>query len=462
MDNPPATSGIKGIVLVVTTAGGFLTPWMVSSLNIALPTMGREFSMSAVALGWLSTVYILAAAALLVPFAKISDIVGRRRIYVWGALLYCVASLLCAVAPNEAWLLAFRAAQGCGAALMFGTGVAIVSAVFPPGERGRALGINVAATYLGLSVGPVVGGVMTERLGWRSVFIVAAVLAAVVAVLMAFFVKAEWKVPGARGRFDLVGSVVYIISLIGLTWGLSELPSLLGALLLAGGLLAFLLFIWWESKTTSPLLDLWLFRSNRVFALSNLAALINYSATFAVGFLLSLYLQYIRGYSAETAGLILIAQPVLMALFSPWAGRLSDRVEPRLVASTGMMLAVVGLALLIFLGPDTSIVFLLLVLALLGLGFALFSSPNTNTIMSSVQPQHYGLASATLATMRTTGQMVSMALAMLVFAVVVGRVEITPEHYGAFLHAVRLAFGIATAMCVVGTFASLARGNLRS
>ena len=462
MDNPPATSAKKGIVLVVTTAGGFLTPWMVSSLNIALPTMGREFSMSAVALGWLSTVYILASAALLVPFAKIGDIIGRRRIYVWGALLYCASSLLCAVAPNEAWLLAFRAVQGSGAALMFGTGVAIVSTVFPPGERGRALGINVAATYLGLSVGPVLGGIMTERLGWRSVFVVAAALAAVVAVLMALFVKAEWKVPGARGRFDWVGSVVYIISLVGLTWGLSELPSFLGALLLAGGVVAFLLFIWWESKNANPLLDLWLFRNNRVFALSNLAALINYSATFAVGFLLSLYLQYIRGYSAQTAGLILIAQPVLMALFSPWAGRLSDRVEPRLVASTGMALAVVGLALLIFLGPDTSIVYLLLVLALLGLGFALFSSPNTNTIMSSVQPQHYGLASATLATMRTTGQMVSMALAMLVFAVVIGRVEITPEHYSAFQHAVRVAFGIATGMCVAGTFASLARGNLRS
>ncbi len=391
MEKPPATSGIKGIVLVVTTAGGFLTPWMVSSLNIALPTMGREFSMSAVALGWLSTIYILASAALLVPFAKIGDIVGRRRIYVWGAILYCVGSVLCAVAPDEAWLLAFRAAQGSGAALMFGTGVAIVSAVFPPGV-GRALGINWP-TYWAV-VGPVLGGIMTERLGWRSVFIVAAVLAAVVAALMAFFVKADWKVPGVRGRFDLVGSIVYVTSLVGLTWGLSELPSLLGALLLAGGLVAFLLFIWWESKNANPLLDLWLFRRNRVFAFSNLAALINYSATFAVGFLLSLYLQYIRGYSAETAGLILIAQPVLMALVSPWAGRLSDRVEPRLVASTGMALAVVGLAFLIFLGPDTSIVFLLFVLALLGLGFALFSSPNTNTIMSSVQPQHYGLASS--------------------------------------------------------------------
>ncbi len=160
--------------------------------------------------------------------------------------------------------------------------------------------------------------------------------------------------------------------------------------------------------------------------------------------------------------MVLVAQPALQALVSPWAGRLSDRVEPRLVASTGMAMGSLGLGLLVFLGRGTSIVFLVPVLALLGLGFALFSSPNTNTIMSSVEPQHYGLASATLATMRTAGQMFSMAVAMLVFALVIGPVQITPDRYDAFLQATRLAFIIFAVLCVAGTFASLARGNLRN
>jgi len=379
-----------------------------------------------------------------------------------GAVVFCIASLLCAWTPDEHWLMVFRALQGAGAALIFGTGVAIVSSVFPPGERGRALGINVAATYLGLSAGPVLGGFMTQRLGWQSVFVAAAILAALVAALMAVFVKQEWKVDGGRRRFDFVGSAIYVIALTGFTWGLSDLPSLLGAAVLAGGILTLALFVWWESRCADPLLDLWLFRHNRVFALSNLASFINYSATFAVGFLVSLYLQYIKGYSAESAGLVLVAQPALQALVSPWAGRLSDRVEPRLVASTGMAMGSLGLGLLVFLGRGTSIVFLVPVLALLGLGFALFSSPNTNTIMSSVEPQHYGLASATLATMRTAGQMFSMAVAMLVFALVIGPVQITPDRYDAFLQATRLAFIIFAVLCVAGTFASLARGNLRS
>lgn len=460
MPSDPSSPNLKRIVLTVTTVGAFLTPWMVASLNIALPTIGEQYAMSAVALGWLSTTYILAGAALLVPFARLGDIHGRKRIYIYGAVVFCLASIACALAPSETWLFVFRTLQGAGSALIFGTGMAILSAVYPPGERGRALGINVAATYLGLSLGPVLGGVMTEQLGWRSIFVVAAVLAAAVTVLMALYVKDEWKIP-ARGRFDLLGSVIYAVSLVAITWGLSELPLLLGVLLLGGGIAAFVAFVWWESRYPNPLLDLRLFRSNRVFAFSNLAALINYSATFAVGFLLSLYLQYIKGYTAETAGLILITQPVLMAAFSPWAGRLSDRVEPRVVASTGMGLAVLGLGLLIFLGSGTSIVYLLLVLALLGLGFALFSSPNSNTIMTSVEPQYYGLASGTVATMRTIGQMLSMALAMLMFALIIGRVEITPDRYPAFLTALRVAFSIFTVLCLFGTFASLARGNLR-
>jgi EmrB/QacA subfamily drug resistance transporter len=447
-------------VLWATTIGAFCTPWMVSSFNIALPAISRDFHLGAVALSWLPTIYVLTTAALLVPIGKVGDMLGRKKVYIWGLVVFGVGSLLAGLSPSASWLMAFRVLQGVGAAMIFSTGGAIISAAFPPGERGRALGVFVAATYVGLAVGPVLGGILTQHLGWRSVFFVTVVLSLPVAVLTAVMVKGEWA-EKREGRFDFLGSAVYAVSLICITLGLSRLPAIVGAGLIVVGAGAMSLFGWWESRLASPVFDVELLKHNRVFALSNLAALVNYSATYAITFLVSLYLQYIKGFTAGKAGLILIAAPTVQALCSPWAGRLSDRFESRIVASVGMGLTALGLGLLAFLGYDTSIVHIMLVLGLEGLGFGLFSSPNVNTIMSSVDLRHYGVASATMSTMRLTGQMFSMGLAMLVFSLTVGSSQITPAQYDSFLAAVRIAFGLFALLCVGGLFASLARGTLR-
>ena len=458
-DRTPPTTDPR-VILAVTTIGAFVTPFMGASLNIALPAIGREFAMSAVYLAWVATIYILATAAFLVPFGTIADIYGRKKIYVAGTIVFSASTLACGLAQSGLWLLAFRGLQGVGSALIFGTGVAILTAGYPPDKRGRALGINVAAVYVGLSAGPLLGGVLTERFGWRSIFFVTFVLGLAVVGITLWKVKDEWRTP-AKGRFDLAGSLIYAAALVAITWGLSELPALRGALVLAAGAVGILLFIRWELYATAPVLDMRLFRHNRVFAFSNLAALISYSATFAVGFLMSLYLQEITALTPETAGLVLMAQPILMAAFSPFAGRISDHLEPRIVASAGMALTAVALLAFSFLGPNTSLAYIIPFLAVLGFGLALFSSPNTNTIMSSVSPEFYGVASATTATMRMLGQMMSMALALLLFALTIGRAEITPEVHGAFLVAVRVTFALSTGLCVLGTVASLARGNLR-
>jgi MFS family permease len=220
-------------------------------------------------------------------------------------------------------------------------------------------------------------------------------------------------------------------------------------------------FALWEARTASPLLDVSLFRKNRVFALSNLAALIHYSATFAVGFLLSLYLQYIKGFTPDGAGTVLVAQPAVMALLSPFAGRLSDVIEPRVVASLGMGMTAAGLLMLTFLVPDTSLGLILAALLLLGLGFALFSSPNTNAVMGAVEKRYYGVASGILGTMRLVGQMLSMGLVMLIFALYLGKAHIRPANYHLFLAGVRTAFAVFGVLCALGVFASLARGNVR-
>ena len=446
--------------LLVTTVGAFLTPFMGSSIAIALPSIGGELAMDAILLGWVATAYLLAAAMFLVPLGRIADIYGRKRIFTYGMITYTAASLLSAISTSAAMLISFRVLQGIGGAMIFSTGVAILTSVFPPEERGRVLGINVAAVYAGLSLGPFVGGLLTQYLGWRSIFWANVPLGLLIIALIFWKLKGEWA--EAKGeKFDIAGSIIYSLMLIAIMYGFTMLPELPGAgLILAGGL-GIVAFVKWETKVKSPVLDVRLFRNNTVFALSNLAAFINYSATFAVSFLLSLYLQYIKGLTPQIAGLVLVAAPVVQAIFSPFAGRLSDKIEPRIVASLGMGLTVIGLVFFIFLGNTTSLWFIIAGLIILGFGFALFSSPNTNAVMSSVEKRSYGVASATLATMRQIGMMFSMGMVMLIFAIYLGRVQITPEYYAPFLSSLNTAFIIFTVLCFGGIFASLARGKVR-
>ncbi len=450
----------KKAALLVSTAASFMTPFMASTVNIALPSIGRDFLMDAIALSWVATAYLLAAAMFLVPFGRLADIYGRKRIFIYGVVAYTVVSLLSAAAPTGTFLILLRGLQGVAGAMIFGTGVAILTSVYPVSERGRVLGINVAAVYVGLSLGPFAGGFLTQHLGWRSVFVANALLGGFIIPLVLWRLRGEWA--EARGeRFDIPGSILYSISLIVIMYGFSTLPAIQGMWTILVGVSALVAFVLWELRVKNPLLDISLFRHNTVFAFSNMAALINYSATSAVTFLLSIYLQYIKGLNPQTAGFILISQPVVMAVFSPLAGRLSDRIEPRVVASLGMTFIVIGLALFAFLGGETSLLMVTINLVLLGFGFALFSSPNTNAVMSAVEKRWYGVAAATLATMRLTGQMLSMGIVMLIIAVTMGRVAITPEYYPEFLKGMKASFIIFSALCVVGIFASLARGKVR-
>ncbi len=450
----------KNAALFVATLSSFFTPFMASSINIALPAIAREFSMNAILLSWIATSYLLAAAMFLVPFGKIADIYGRKKVFAWGIAIYTVASLFTAMSANSFQLIASRVIQGIGGAMIFGTGVAILTSVFPPQQRGRVLGINVAAVYSGLSLGPFIGGILTQHWGWRSIFWINTALGLITIILVLWKLTGEWA--EAKGeQLDLVGSIIYGLMLVGLMYGFSLLPRSGALWLILFALLGIMAFVWWELRIDNPVLNIRLFRHNQVLTFSNLAALINYSATSAVAFLLSLYLQYIKALTPQQAGVVLVSQPVVMALLSPAAGRLSDKVEPRVVASIGMMVTVVGLAMLISFRQHTPIWFIIANLVLLGVGFGLFSSPNTNAVMSSVEKKYYGVASATLATMRLVGQMFSMGIAMLIFALIIGKVKITPDKYPAFLTAMRVAFTVFALFCSAGIFASLARGKVR-
>ena len=446
--------------LLVTTLGGFLIPFMGSSVNIALPTIGKEFSMDAIVLSWLTVSYLLTAAMFLVPFGRIGDIYGRKRVFLYGFVIYTLSSVFSAIAPSALFLIATRVLNGIGASMTFSTGVAILISVYPPGERGKVLGINVAAVYSGLSCGPFLGGLLTHYLGWRSIFAMNIPLGTLIVILTIWKLKGEWT--EAKGEtFDVFGSVLFSATLVATMYGFPQLPGIGGVSFVLLGVLGIFALIKWELRTESPLFNIDLFGKNRVFAFSNLAALINYSATFAVSFLMSLYLQFIKGRSPQEAGVILIAQPIVQALFSPLAGRLSDRLEPRMVASIGMALTALGLLFFSFLSQEASILFIVGTLMLLGFGFALFSSPNTNAVMSSVEKKFYGVASGTLGTMRATGMMFSMGMVMMIFAIFIGRAQITPASYPLFMKSMKVAFAISTGLCVAGIFASLSRGKVR-
>ncbi|MFN2132994.1 MAG: MFS transporter [Anaerolineae bacterium] len=458
MNQRPDNPTTRSAALLVAALSSFLTPFMASAMNVALRAIGSEFAMSAVLQAWVGTSYLLAAAVFLVPMGKVADIAGRKKIFLWGILIYTVASLLCTLAPTGLVFVGFRVLQGVGSAFIFGTSVAILTSVYPAGERGRVLGITTAATYSGLSLGPVLGGVLTGFAGWRSIFWLNVVLGAIILPLAYFRLKGEWA-EAAGERFDWIGALIYGVSLAAAMLGFSRLPSPLGIGLLVAGIVGLSAFIAWQMRTASPVLNIELFRGNAAFTFSNLAALVNYSATSAVGLLLSLYLQYIRGMSPQTAGLILVAQPVIMAALSPLAGRLSDRIESRTLASAGMALTTAALVPLIFLSAQTPDWVIIVDLAVLGLGFGLFSSPNVNAIMSAVERRFYGVASATLGTMRLIGQTLSLSIATLIFALYLGQAVITPDVYPQFLSSLKPAFAIFAGLCLLGIFASLARGN---
>jgi len=450
----------KKSALLLAILSSFLTPFMASSINVALPSISDELSMSAVLLSWVATSYLLAAAIFLLPFGRLADIHGRKKVFLYGMWVFGAGSIMCALAPSSTSLIGFRFVQGFGSAMMFGTSIAILTSVYPPKDRGKVLGLSTAVVYVGLSSGPFLGGILTEFLGWRSLFVVLMPLCA--AILWVGYRRLEGEWAGSRGEsFDVAGSAIYAVSLTAVILGFSFLPDLLGVFVSLSGVAGIAVFASWEVRLTHPVLDIKLFRDNRAFAFSNVAALINYSATFAVTFLMSLYLYYVKEFSVDKVGIILVSQPVVMAAFSPVAGRLSDVIEPRIISSVGMAISTVGLVFLSLMNEGTSVWIVVGSLAFLGFGFALFSSPNTNAIMSSVDRKHYGVASSSVGTMRLVGQVLSIGIATLFIALYVGNTDLSHQLSPEFLKSYKVAFSTFAVMCFVGVFASLARGKVR-
>ncbi len=460
MDEPVSDAAAKKAMLLVAAMTFFLFPFMAASVNIALPSIGAELALDGVTLGWVTTAYLLASAVFLVPFGRMADIYGRKKVFTSGIVIFTIASLLAAVAGSGLMLISFRILQGIGVSMLAGTAVALLTGVFPLAERGKVLGINAMAAYAGLALGPVLGGVITQHLGWRAIFFLNVPLGLIVIGAVLWKLKGEWT--GARGeKFDFAGSALYTLALLALIYGFTTLPAISGIWLVVGGIIGLTVFTRLQLRSRSPVLNTDLFRKSRTFTFSSLAAVLEYSPVLAISFLMSLYLQYVRDFTPESAGLVLVAMPAISAMVSPLAGRLSDRIEPRVIASAGMAITTVGVALFIFFDDATPLWSVVAGLVVVGCGLALFASPNINAVMSSAPRSAYGVASAMVATTRQIGMVFGMGIAMLMLAAYMGRVEITPEYFPLFQTSMRTSFIVLAALCFGGIFVSLTRGRIR-
>ncbi|MFZ0483176.1 MAG: MFS transporter [Desulfobacterales bacterium] len=455
--NPSDDAVSNAAILFVVSAVQFLTPFMLSAVGVALPAIGREFSATAVQLGLVETVYIFAFSLFLIPAGRLGDIYGRKRIFTIGIIVFTAGTVLVSLAFTIESFIGFRFIQGCGGAMISGTSVAILSSVFPAANRGRAMGIIVGCVYLGLSLGPVLSGFMVTHLGWRWIFYLGVLVELFCLCLTVLKLKGEWA--EARGeRFDYVGTFLYISSLFCLIYGtLNQKEGGIYLVFMASGVLGFLIFLAFEYRCSSPILDVGLVIRNRVFAFSNLATLINYAASFGIAFFFSLYLQVVRGYSPQSAGWILIIQPVFQAALSPFFGRLADRVSPAGLATCGMALCTLSLGLASQVHAGTPMRVIMGMLALMGIGFSLFSSPNTTTVMGSVPSKNFGIASSFLATMRTMGMLCSMTIITLVFKHIMGDHPVNAQTQSFFLASMHRCMMIFSFLCVAGVFCSMVR-----
>lgn len=443
------------IFVVITTA--FITTFTGSALNLSIPDLGHHFGVSASFVGWLVTAYMLTVAALSVPFGRIADLTCRKRILVIGILIFSLSSLVSVFGISMWMLIILRIIQGLGGAMVFSTNTAVLISAFPGKDRGKVLGYSIASTYVGLSAGPVIGGFLNHNLGWRSIFALTALIGIVV-LIIAWSKLPKDDCSHDKANYDVLGNILYIGMIVLTMYGLSEFSMKpVPVALVACGLLLGFLFVRHELKLENPVVQVRIFKSNIAYSFSNLAALLNYGATFAIGYLMSIYLQVVMGYSSQTAGFILIAQPALMAILSPYTGKLSDRISPFKLASFGMALCAAGVLIFAFVGMNTPLWIIIAALVITGIGFAFFSSPNTNAVMACVEPENYGVASSILATMRSIGHTSSMVIVTVIVAKYMGDQALADAEPELLIQTMHTAFLIFAVVCAVGVFISLKR-----
>jgi EmrB/QacA subfamily drug resistance transporter len=451
---------LQRITLLLVALAAFLIPFMGSSLNLALPVIQRELAVNIILLGWIPTAFVLANAAFVLPFGRLADIFGRRKIFTYGVLIYTFASFLAAFSISGEMLVFFSFLQGLGCSMLFATMVALLSSVFPMERRGEALGLYVTAVFIGLFMGPILGGLLIQYLGWRSIFLFNIPIGIILIIILFWKFKMEWA-ESSGDKFDLRGAAVYTISIAAILYGFSSFLDNLGKIILIAGILGISLFIFIDNRSDSPLISLSIFK-RRQSSFTALSMLLLNTAISAMFTLLSLYLQLLRGLEPYSAAFILAVQPLMVAVLSPIVGRASDRMDNRFLPVLGMILITLGLITLAFLGKKTLLLVPILALLVIGAGQALFSSPTTRTFMGSVDSKIYGAASSVFSTTIYLGQTLSLGILLLIFDLYLGKVDLNPSNYSIFLESLQTAFLIFAVISGVSIFSSLLVGETKT
>ena len=445
--------------MVMILLNAVATAMMLTGVNVALPDIANDLNVGAKTLSWIPMGYLVASAASVLTFGRLADMYGRKRFYLLGTLGVIISSVMTSYSQDVWQLIAGRIFQGICAGALYSTMFAVLSSVYPESKRGEAIGYSVSAVYLGLALGPFIAGFVIEAVSWRLTFLLHVPLAVIVLYIGSVYVKTEWKTE-EFGVFDWMGSVLYAVGVVSFMIGIASGYTFQSALMILVGALFIYCFVRHEKGHQYPIFDVYMFVNQRVFSMSCLASLFMYTATFSTVVLVSLYLQYLKGISPSKAGLILMIQPTAMALLSPFVGRLSDKVEPRVLASIGMLVTAFGLSQLAFVDSSSEITTVIMALFAIGLGFSLFSTPNAHAIMGSSDGNDYGRAASAMSVMRVLGQMMSMGMVALVFTYILGSQQITIEVYDSLNFALGVCFGLGTVLCFGGMFLSLARGRL--
>jgi EmrB/QacA subfamily drug resistance transporter len=435
-------------------AGAFMSSMGASAVNAVLPVIRTGMGSDVATIQWVVTVFLLVVSSLLLGFGRLGDLLGHRPVYLWGFSVFVTGSLLCGFAVSPAWLIAARAVQALGAAMLFANSPGILTKVFPPSARGRALGLLSMTTYLGLMAGPALGGLLTERWTWRGVFFMNIPFGLLALGLGLRYIPRD--IPSeTEKRFDFAGAATFTAGLIALLLGLNQggawgWGSLRTVFALLAALILLVAFVVIERRVQGPMLDLDLFRS-RIFTAAAASAGLNYVAIYTCLFLMPFYLIQARGLSAGRAGLLLTVQPMMMAIFAPLSGILSDRIGSRLPSTVGMATLAFGMVLLSRLGPETPLWGAAVGLGVVGLGTGIFISPNSSALMGGAPRHRQGIAGGILATTRNVGMVLGVGMAGAVFTTQLAR--------GADLHiALRAGFLSAAFAAAIGVPVSAARG----
>jgi len=446
----------KKYVLLISIIVSFLVPYTSSSINIALPEIGMTFALNSIFLGWITSSYLLVTGIFLIPFGKIADIYGKKKIITIGIIIFTLGSFLSALAPSGDILLISRIIQSLGSAMIFGNVYSLIASVFTEEDRGKALSLSVGTAYVGLAIGPVLGGFLTEFLGWRSIFLFSIPfgIAAIIAVLK---LKGEW-IEASDDKFSISSTLVLALSLTGILIGFSEITSNIGILTILAGIIGFILFIWLQTRVKNPLIHPELL-FNRAYIINNITSIINYGPGIFTLFLLTLYLQNIRGLTPNQTGLLLCVQSVFIAIFSILTGKLLDSMKSRYIAAIGMALTAIGLTVLVFLGETTSFKLVAVALAILGSGYGLSAASSTQIAVEYVEKRFYGVSSATLNTTRVVGQLMGMGVTLAVLNIFIGKATLNPSNDAQFIEGAKIPFLIFAILCYISIYCYFIMGD---